>query len=173
MANRYWVGGTANWDATAGSKWSTSSGGAGGAAVPTAADDVFFDANSGAAVVTLATNSACRSLDCDGFVGTIQGSSKLSVGDGTAGIFRLSAGMTWTLSSWLEFASTVTGNNITLAGKTLTQSLVTFGVFASGSASWILQDAFVASGLVTCSRGLLNTNDQDVNVGQLLSLIHI
>lgn len=42
MANRYWVGGNANWDATAGTKWATTSGGAGGAAVPTAADDVFW-----------------------------------------------------------------------------------------------------------------------------------
>jgi hypothetical protein len=29
MANRYWVGGTATWDATAGTKWATTSGGAG------------------------------------------------------------------------------------------------------------------------------------------------
>jgi hypothetical protein len=43
MAARYWVGGTDNWDGTAGSKWATTSGGAGGAAVPVAADDVFID----------------------------------------------------------------------------------------------------------------------------------
>ena len=43
MANRYWVGGTATWDNTAGTKWATISGGAGGSTAPTAADDVFFD----------------------------------------------------------------------------------------------------------------------------------
>jgi hypothetical protein len=43
MANRYWVGGTATWDNTAGTKWATTSGGAGGSTAPTAADDVFFD----------------------------------------------------------------------------------------------------------------------------------
>ena len=43
MAARYWVGGTANWDATAGTKWALTSGGAGGQAVPTSADDVFID----------------------------------------------------------------------------------------------------------------------------------
>ena len=42
-ANRYWVGGTDSWDATPGLKWSTISGGTGGAAVPTSTDDVFFD----------------------------------------------------------------------------------------------------------------------------------
>ena len=29
MADRYWVGGTASWDGTAGTKWATTSGGAG------------------------------------------------------------------------------------------------------------------------------------------------
>ena len=30
MADRYWVGGTANWDTTIGTKWATTTGGAGG-----------------------------------------------------------------------------------------------------------------------------------------------
>lgn len=34
MADRYWVGGTATWDNTAGTKWSATSGGAGWASVP-------------------------------------------------------------------------------------------------------------------------------------------
>jgi fibronectin-binding autotransporter adhesin len=45
MATRYWVGGAGNWSSTA--KWSTTSGGSSGASVPTSADDVIFDANSG------------------------------------------------------------------------------------------------------------------------------
>ena len=49
MADRYWVGGTANWDGTAGTKWATSSGGLGGASVPTSADDVFFTQRPGIA----------------------------------------------------------------------------------------------------------------------------
>ncbi len=43
MALRYWVGGTDTWNNTAGSKWSATSGGAGGASAPTNADDVFFN----------------------------------------------------------------------------------------------------------------------------------
>ena len=46
MADRYWVGGTGTWSSTNTANWSASSGGASGASVPTAADDVFFDANS-------------------------------------------------------------------------------------------------------------------------------
>jgi hypothetical protein len=42
MASRYWVGGTGTWDQTA--HWSATSGGAGGASVPTLSDDVIFNA---------------------------------------------------------------------------------------------------------------------------------
>ena len=44
MADRYWVGGSGNWNDTA--HWSTSSGGAGGASVPTFSDDVYIDSYS-------------------------------------------------------------------------------------------------------------------------------
>lgn len=44
MANRYWVGGSGNFNDTA--HWSASSGGASGASAPTSVDDAFFDANS-------------------------------------------------------------------------------------------------------------------------------
>lgn len=44
MADRYWIAATeANWTDTA--NWSATSGGAGGASVPGAADNVFFDGN--------------------------------------------------------------------------------------------------------------------------------
>lgn len=42
--SRYWVGGTGNFNDS--SHWSVTSGGVGGASVPTFADDVFFDLNS-------------------------------------------------------------------------------------------------------------------------------
>ncbi|NQX38988.1 gliding motility-associated C-terminal domain-containing protein [Pedobacter steynii] len=43
--SRYWVGGAGDWNDAA--HWSSTSGGAGGACIPTVGDDVFFDANSG------------------------------------------------------------------------------------------------------------------------------
>ncbi|MEI7503242.1 MAG: hypothetical protein WCJ61_08150, partial [Paludibacter sp.] len=49
-ASRYWVGGASgNWSAT--SSWGSASGVADNASVPVAADDVYFDANSGANVI--------------------------------------------------------------------------------------------------------------------------
>lgn len=52
MAARYWVGGTGTWSAANTANWSATSGGAGGASVPTSADTPIFDGNSGSGVVT-------------------------------------------------------------------------------------------------------------------------
>jgi hypothetical protein len=62
MADRYWVGGSGSWNST--TKWSTTSGGASGASVPTAADNAIFDANSSAAhyIVTVTDNATCANL---------------------------------------------------------------------------------------------------------------
>jgi len=66
MANRYWVGGTGAWDNTSTTNWSATTGGAGGASAPTAADDVFFDASSGtAAIVTIQASALGRTVNVD------------------------------------------------------------------------------------------------------------
>ncbi len=57
MANRYWVGASGDWTNTA--RWSTTSGGAGGSAVPTSADDVFLDSNY---TVTLVGTSVAKTI---------------------------------------------------------------------------------------------------------------
>jgi len=49
-APRYWVGGAGDWNDP--SHWSATSGGAGGACVPTVYDDVYFDAGSGFTAVS-------------------------------------------------------------------------------------------------------------------------
>lgn len=63
---RYWVGGSGDWSDNA--HWSTTSGGAGGACVPTPYDNVFFDANSGftpasRTVTVNVSNAYCSNLD--------------------------------------------------------------------------------------------------------------
>lgn len=45
MANRYWVGGSGNWNYSNTANWSTVSGGGGGASVPSTSDDVIIDQN--------------------------------------------------------------------------------------------------------------------------------
>lgn len=63
---RYWIGGSGDWSDNA--HWSTASGGAGGACVPTPYDNVFFDANSGftpasRTVTVNVSNAYCSNLD--------------------------------------------------------------------------------------------------------------
>lgn len=79
MALRYWVGGTANWDATAGTKWALTSAGAGGQAVPNQIDDVFLDGASGNVTITKSAAGNCKSLNCNGFTGILNGSYALSI----------------------------------------------------------------------------------------------
>lgn len=112
MANRYWVGGTAAWDGTAGTKWAATSGGAGGETVPTTADDVFFDAASTGTCTIATGNTGAKSINCTGFTGTIAGTAAITV----AGSVTLDAGQTYTHTGTMTFTGTGT---LTTAGKAI------------------------------------------------------
>lgn len=75
--NRYWVGGTNDWNSTAGSKWAYTSNGTGGATAPTSVNNVYLDASSGNSSVTVTITSAvaCNTLNMTGFSGKLAGSS--------------------------------------------------------------------------------------------------
>jgi hypothetical protein len=78
MAARYWVnGGNGLWNST--TNWSTTSGGASGASVPTSSDDVFFDAN-GNSNSTISANITVLSLTIDaGYTATITHNAILGI----------------------------------------------------------------------------------------------
>lgn len=162
MADRYWVGGTDNWNATAGTKWSTTSGGAGGASVPTLSDNVFFDAASGAVTVTITATANCDNLNFTGFTGTIAGTSALNV----YGSLTLSTGMTRSWSGTLTMRATTTGKTITTNGKTLANI-----TFAGAGGGWTLQDAFTIAGAgdITHTNGTLDTNGVAVSASSYLN----
>ncbi|WP_070138063.1 T9SS type A sorting domain-containing protein [Crocinitomix algicola] len=68
-ADRYWIASTsANWNDV--SNWSSTSGGAGGASVPTTGDFVFFDAN-GLGDCNLDIDVAFDGINTTGYTGTI------------------------------------------------------------------------------------------------------
>ena len=75
MADRYWVGGAGTWDSSTTTRWSATSGGAGGASAPTSADNVFFNVNSnvgtGAFTVTLGSGAVCNNITISGLDGTM------------------------------------------------------------------------------------------------------
>jgi len=158
MADRYWVGGTANWDGTAGTKWATTSGGAGGASVPTTADDVFFT-NLSTGTCTIATgNTGAKSINCTGFTGTIAGSVAITV----AGSVTLVAAMTYTYTGTVTF--TGTGTLIT-AGKTLRS------VTVNGSGITLtLGDAFNApAASLTVTQGTFDTAGYSLTIFDIAS----
>lgn len=62
MANRYWVGGSGTWNSSNTANWSTSSGGSGGASVPSQSDTVYFDNNSGGGTVTIGSTVYAEAL---------------------------------------------------------------------------------------------------------------
>jgi len=64
MAARFWVGGSGTWNASNTANWAATSGGAGGQSVPTSADTVTIDANSGSGTITVATDFSITSLTC-------------------------------------------------------------------------------------------------------------
>ena len=155
--DRYWVGGTANWDATAGTKWATTSGGAGGASVPTSADDVYFDAASTGTCTIASGNTGAKSINCTGFAGGLSFSATITL----SGSLTLVAGMTVTGTGSIQFNGTGT---LTSAGK----SLGAITVIGSGI-TVDLGDALISSGAITLTQGTFTTNNYNVTASALSS----
>lgn len=164
MASRYWVGGTADWDTTAGSKWALTSGGAGGQAVPTAADNVFFDANSGSVTCTITGSQTCLNLDCTGFIGTFTGTSTpvLTI----SGNMVLSGGMIGASTPTYVFNSTTTGNTLNTFGRIL--GSITFNGVGG---EWSLLDAItlLSASTLNVASGNFNANNFNVTTGRFAS----
>lgn len=159
MADRYWVGGTATWDGTALLKWALTSGGVGGQAVPTAADDVYFDAASGAVTITLSGARTCLSFNSTGFTGTLTGTGTLAVSANAI----YGAGATFTNTGTWTFNATSGTQQITSNSKTLDFPITQNGV--GGTVQ--LQDNLTtgASRTFTLTNGALDLNSKILSTG--------
>lgn len=154
MADRYWVGGSGNWNSSDTTNWSTSSGGANGASVPTSSDNVIFDANSkttaGDCIITLSNSPRpCRDLN-------------FSAEPSGGGRFNFSgSNVTLSVSGSLTLLSTATANlwggvlntitvemagsgsfNITTNGGSLPRVLT----FNNAGGTWTAQDDWTYDG---------------------------
>jgi hypothetical protein len=166
MANRYWVGGTGNWNDTA--KWAATSGGTGGETVPTAADNAYFDgsSDSGAAfTVTVNAASVCNDLIIGDVttvtaldqVMTLAGSSGLTI---FGSLFFPATNLTRTYTGYFVFAATTTGKTVTTNGVAFsTGSTVNFQGIGG---SWTLGSAFLGSPVLTVLAGTFTTNNYSV-----------
>lgn len=108
MATRYWVGGNGTWSASNTTNWSTTPGGSGGASVPGSGDTARFDASSGSATVTVASDQPLvGGFNNTGFTGSfISYSPKLS------GTITLGANMGFTVPGGSTATVTTNGNTI-------------------------------------------------------------
>lgn len=157
MALRYWVGGSATWDATAGTKWALTSGGVGGQTVPTSSDAVLFDANSGNVSVTISSSQAAGSIDFTGFVGAFTNSGGIVL----SGNLTLGSGMTWagTLNINIGNVTSV----ITTNGVTLTSSLHYIG----GGTHSFVGDIVMTNKITIDNTVTLNAGTSNVTCTQL------
>ncbi len=160
MANRFWVGGSATWDTTAGSKWALTTGGAGGQAVPTTSDDVFFDAASGAVTVTGSGTMNTKSLNFTNFVGTFAGTGTVNIYNGNltfgAGMVCSYAGAFSNFSSAASSTMEVRANGITIAGYLNMNNATCTVTIIDGFAS--TYDEGTNYGGINYSNGILNIN---------------
>lgn len=166
MADRYWVGGTNTWDTTAGTKWSATDGGAGGASVPTTSDNVYIK---GSGITITASGSLnCLNLNFTGFTGTFTGSGSIVIN----GIITLSPGLNNTnTGAWTWGGTSGATNTITSYGKavsriTMNGSGVTFRLIDKLTISF----SSPTSGL-TLVNGSFDANGQDVELTGAISFI--
>lgn len=180
MATLYLKTAGGNW--TDAATWSNvNAGGGDSSGPPTAADDCIAELLSGN--VTISATSVCRSFDTTSGTGSWGGtlthnsSTSWNVGDGTAGAgnvaLKFNSGITYTrgstTSSRINFVSTnATQQSITWAGKTTGN--VTFDGLGG---SWIYVDAHVfasnTSGVLTVTQGTLDSGNQTIDAGSLVS----
>jgi hypothetical protein len=172
MASRYWVGGTGSWSALNLLNWSTTSGGVGGATVPTAADTAIFDANSGGGTVTLAADTTILVLNVAAYTaGTINfGGNIISVAGNAQIVYNgnVQVTMTGTPRVDLTYAGG-TGTRTITAGIGVTEAnAVSFNVVSgsdivsmSGNGSRLMnltfQAAFTGSFTRASSSGLFGS----------------
>ena len=140
MADRYWVGGTGTWNTASTTNWSATSGGAGGASVPTLADNVIFNSASSATAYTVTLDVG--SLNC----------LNLTVGPPTSGAVTLS-GSGHTLSIY---------GNLTIGSTTVIQSFGDFYLRSTTASSIAVSNSvlftnfnFEGTGTFTLTTALL------------------
>jgi hypothetical protein len=140
-STRYWVGGTGNWSDTA--RWSTSSGGASGAAVPRSHDDVVFDSLSNATAYTATVNAVTGGIRCKALTiaGPLVGNVTLAGSTAIVGIHGNvtlpATGLTRTYTGAITLSGSTSGLTLTTNGVALASSITLDGV----GCEWVLGSA--------------------------------
>jgi hypothetical protein len=166
MANRYWVLGTGSWSSTNTANWSASSGGAGGASVPTAADNVFFDANSNVGITAFTVTMANTPRVCNDFTASgLDGAMTLA---GTSIGLTVSGSLTFQATNFTRTYTGTTTFDATTTGKTVTTNGVAFSgavTFDGVGGGWTLGSAFsCGTNTLTVTNGTFSTSGSNYAV---------
>ena len=170
-SNRYWVGGTGNWNSA--SHWSESNGGAGGAMIPTADDDVIFNQNSFSAnkqTVMVTANAVCHSIDWSAIDDNAVFSASPSTSLTVFGSYKLSPLLWNGFKGNTIFAATSAGNTISTA-----HNFIVGDYIFNGTGSWLLQDDITTDNTTSIRllQGSLNTDGKKVNCGSFIGNSHL
>jgi len=163
MATYYWVGGNGTWNNATTTNWAATSGGAGGAGVPNSADNVIFDAASGAAPVVTVTAAVCSACTIgaptSGTLTLAFGASTLTMAGNMSITTSISVTGTGTIS--LSAASpTFAGNGNTFYNLSFTSTAIgTATITGANTFNNVTFAARAAAGFGTCSIGA----DQTIN----------
>jgi hypothetical protein len=173
MTTKYNVA-TGTWDNSSTIPWSDTDGGAAGAAVPSAANDVACTALSGVTALTIASGAVCRSLVCNGFTGSVLGSAAMSIGDATAGASNivLSLGGTWSYTGALTLISTsATQQTLYCNGKSFagTGSNGSVTLNSASGGNFILGDAFTSTSFLAALKGTFATGNFNIDAAAFTS----
>ena len=170
MTDKYWVGGAGTWTTGGTTKWSLSDGGASGAAIPTATDNVFITSLSGTpGTITVTGAMACLDLNVQVTGWTVASTGTIAI----SGNMNLTALVTWTGTGTLTYNATTS--------KTIKTSATSFGcsmIFNGVAGTWTLQDNLtlgaaltttltngtLALGTFTLSTGLFSSNNSNTRV---------
>lgn len=167
-ANLYWVGGSGNWNDV--NHWSYSSGGVGGACIPTKVNDVIFDSNSflqtGDTVFDLNSNASVHSMVWDNvthnpvyykYIGTLNVFGSLILD---------SAMSVWFDGMSIRFMSDNTGNIFNTNGQKIYNLSTPLRIYFQGNGSWDLANDLDASWLYFIN-GTFRSNNYAISAGAI------
>lgn len=163
-AQRFWVGGTGSWSQTA--HWSLTSGGAGGASVPSATDNVTFDGASNATAYTVTVDVAATMLNftlgAPGTSGKVTwaGTSTMAI-SGNMDLNGGTAGITKSTNTPITFNSTTGTKTIRCYGV----SVASQTIFNGSGGTWQLLDAYSTTRQFTLTAGTVDMNGFNVTAG--------
>lgn len=163
----YWVNGTGEWWDP--HHWSYTSGGPGGACIPTHRDNVFFDQNSfltaNDTVMIDTLFAECHDMQWVNLTGTpyfLQNQMPLEI----HGSLRLDTAIQGTFDGFIRFLSTNPGNYIYCGSQVFRDSVVFNGL----GGGWTLYDSLTSQRVICLITGSLNTNSQNVTGGTFVTV---